>query len=321
MWELWPWTCLHHFSTYSLAFVCIEQSVSVIPRSYLQIWAWLLCVLMYGRNLRTWFLITEWSRASDPKWFREEGEWFLLSMAFLILSYHFSTQILLQFCTSESTWKNGLFYLKQKKCKVILPICLWIPFDKSSFGIAQNGYFFPLRGKHNCMENLLILTMLSWFSSGIVYCVLCIFMPVVVIYCCRLDSACVTEMWKKRKKYIDSSGSAFVGPLYIWKTNGLLNLEHSPNLLWRSFQPFSLLDRFYDKKILIIVLLKCCQFLLRSGDYTVSLLVGIEGDCDKRKFAGTTLNTFGEDYWITEIMLKTCRIVLWSKIPDPAIIN
>ncbi|KAH9688381.1 WD REPEATS REGION domain-containing protein [Citrus sinensis] len=37
-------------------------------------------------------------------------------------------------------------------------------------------------------------------------------------------------------------------------------------------------------------------FLLRSGDYTVSLLVGIEGDCDKRKFAGTTLNTFGEDY-------------------------
>ncbi|KAH9754397.1 WD REPEATS REGION domain-containing protein [Citrus sinensis] len=37
-------------------------------------------------------------------------------------------------------------------------------------------------------------------------------------------------------------------------------------------------------------------FLLRSGDYTVSLLVGIEGDCDKRKFASTTLNTFGEDY-------------------------
>lgn len=171
MWELWPWTCLHHFSTYSLAFVRIEQSVSVIPRSYLQIWAWLLCVLMYGRNLRTWFLITEWSRASDPKWFREEGECFLLSMAFLILSYHFSTQILLQFCTSENTWKNGLLYLKQKKCKVILPICLWIPFDKSSFGIAQNGYFFPLRGKHNCMENLLILTMLSWFSSGIVFCV------------------------------------------------------------------------------------------------------------------------------------------------------
>lgn len=106
-----------------------------------------------------------------PQMVSEEGECFLLSMAFMILSYHFSTQILLQFCTSENTWKNGLFYLKQKKCKVILPICLWIPFDKSSFGIAQNGYFFPLRGKHNCMENLLILTMLRWFSSGIVFCV------------------------------------------------------------------------------------------------------------------------------------------------------
>lgn len=42
---------------------------------------------------------------------------------------------------------------------------------------------------------------------------------------------CDGDVVKKKKKYIDSSGSAFVGPLYIWKTNGLLNLEHSPNLL------------------------------------------------------------------------------------------
>lgn len=112
----------------------------------------------------------------------------------------------------------------------------------------------------------------------------------------RQDCACVTEMLclclkknEKREKYIDSSGSAFIGCLYIWKTNGLLNLEHSPNLPQRSFQAFSLLDRFYDKKILIIVLLKCCQFLLGSGDYTVSLLVGIEGDCYKRKFASRIL--------------------------------
>lgn len=144
MWELWPWTCLHHFSTYSLAFVCIEQSVSVIPRSYLQIWAWLLCVLMYGRNLRTWFLITEWSRASDPKWFREEGECFLLSMAFLILSYHFSTQILLQFCTSENTWKNGLFYLKQKKCKVTFQFVYEFHLTKVHLELHKMAIFSPL---------------------------------------------------------------------------------------------------------------------------------------------------------------------------------
>lgn len=41
------------------------------------------------------------------------------------------------------------------------------------------------------------------------------------------------------------------------------------------------------------------RLLVFAGEwdyYTVSLHVGIEGDCDDRKFAGTTLNTFGEDY-------------------------
>lgn len=79
------------------------------------------------------------------------------------------------------------------------------------------------------MENLLILTMLSWFSSGIVFCVFyagCCYLLLQARLC-----VCDGDVVKQKKKYIDSSGSAFVGPLYIWKTNGLLNLEHSPNLL------------------------------------------------------------------------------------------
>lgn len=110
-WESENCAYLHAFMIVQsrLTFVCIEQSVSVFPRSYPQTWAWLPCVLMYGRNLRTWFLITEWSLASDSNWLPDGG--MLLSVGFLS-----------EYLGVWTVW----FYLRQNEIEELF-LFIWAP--------------------------------------------------------------------------------------------------------------------------------------------------------------------------------------------------